>query len=182
MQLLGDFDRAEQLQIKAGVLDPLNSFNDYFLILNYIYQKKFKKAAELIDAKLSLDPENTEMLWVKAVLLVEMNRYQEAHEVLLKRKFGLETNFISGYVFARIGQKDQAMVVLENMQSKPFVSPSQLAIVYCGLEQYDLALEQIEQAFLTHDQWIAWIAFTSMTDPIKDDPRYISLMSTLLKE
>lgn len=107
------------------------------------------------------------------------------YEALLKRNFDLETNFIAGYVFTRIGQDDRAKVVLNNKlaaSEKRYVPPSQITIVLCGLKQYDRALEQLEEAFLVHDQYIGWIKFTSMTDPIKEHPRYISLMTELGRE
>ncbi len=182
LEILGDFDKAEALQKKAGILDPLNDFNDIFRARNYIFQGRLLKAEEVIDTKLAIEPDHVQFLWLKAVLLIEKKLYDEAYEVLLKRNFGLETNFIAGYVFTRIGQEDRAKVVLNNMlvvSEKRFVPPSQIAIVLCGLKQYDQALEQLEEAFLVHDQWIGWIKHTSMADPIKDNPRYISLMNEL---
>ena len=182
LELMGDFDRAEALKKKASILDPLNAINDVFLALNYIFQGNLIRAEEVIGTKLSLEPNHKEFLWVKAVLLVEKGLYNEAYEALLKRNYGLETNFIAGYLFTRIGQEDRANVVLNNMlaaSEKRYVPPSQIAIVLCGLEQYDRALEELEEAFLVHDQFIGWIKFTSMTDPIKEHPRYISLMEQL---
>jgi len=182
LEVLGDFDKAEALQKKAGILDPLNAFNDIYLALNYIYQGKLTKAEEVINAKLGLDSNHKEMLWLKAVLLIEKGLYHEAYEALLKRDFGLETNFIAGYVFAKIGQEERARVVLNNVlaaSEKQYVSPSQISIILCGLKEYDQALDQLEEAFLVHDQWIGWIKYTSMADPIKEHPRYISLMTSL---
>jgi TolB-like protein len=185
LEVLGDFDKAERLQKKAGILDPLDAFNDIYLALNYIFQRKLLKAEEVIDAKLALEPNHMEYLWLKAVLLVEKGLYNEAYEALLKRDFGLETNFIAGFVFARIGQVERAKIVLNNMlaaSEKRYVPPSQIAIVLCGLKQYDQALEQLEEAFLVHDQYIGWIKYTSMADPIKEQPRYLSLMTQLGQE
>lgn len=179
---LGDFDKAENLLKKAAEVDPLNSLNDIYLAMNYLFQDKYEKAEDLIDTRLSLDPDHIEMLWIKTVILVEKGLYDEAYETILKRQEFLETNFISGYVFAKVGQTERAEKVLKNILERSqdrYVPPSQIAILMCGLEMYDEALGQIEEAFLTHDQWLGWVVFTSMTDPIKDDPRYVSLMGTL---
>jgi tetratricopeptide (TPR) repeat protein len=179
LEFMGDLEKAQEIQKKAAILDPLNAFYDYILIMNHLYQHEYNKAEALINKKLTLNPNDPEFLWVKAVALTEQGRYQEAHEVLLKRKFGLETNFVSGYVFAKIGQEDRARQVVKNMLDKEFVSPSQLAVVYCGLEEYDLALEQIEKAYLTQDGWFKWILLSSMADPVKNDPRYLSILEQL---
>ena len=180
-----DFDRAEELQKKAALLDPLDSFNDVYLASNYIFQDKLAQAEEFIDAKLSLNPDHLEMIWLKSVLLVEKGRYQEAYETILKRKQFLETNFVAGYIYTRVGMEEQADNVLNTIlkrSEKQYVPPSQIAMLMCGLGQYDKALDQIEQAFLAHDLWIGWLHFTSMVDPIKDDPRYVSMMGSLLRE
>ncbi len=180
-----DFDRAEELQKKAALLDPLDAFNDVYLVSNYIFQNKLEQAEALIDAKLALNPDHLEMIWLKSVLLVEKGRYQQAYETILKRKQFLETNFVAGYIYTRVGREDKAENVLKTIlerSERQYVPPSQIAMLLCGLGQYDRALDQVEEAFLAHDLWIGWVHFTSMADPIKDDPRYVSMMGTLLRE
>lgn len=179
LEFLGDFEKAENLQKKAAVLDPLNAMNEAYLILNNIYRKKFESAAELINSRLSLDPDHKQTLWLKALLQTEQGQFEEARKTFIERGIGLETNFVYGFILGKLGQVEEAQVVLDNMHKRPFVSPSQLAIVYCGLGRYDDALEQIEEAFLIHDGWLKWVIYTSMTDPIKDDPRFVALTTRL---
>lgn len=179
LYILSDFEKALVLQEKASVLDPLDNFNEFYIAVNYIFQGKLDKANQVIDKKLALDPDHGETLWLKAVLLSVRGMYNEAYDLLVKRKLGLETGFLPAYVFTKLGQEERAKGVLNNMLSRSYVPPSQIAIVMCGLGQYDEALKQVEKAFLIHDQWIGWVAFTSLADPIKHDPRYISLMTDL---
>ncbi len=182
LEVLGDFDKAEELQKQLGILDPLNLLNDVYLALNYIFQDELIKADEVIESNLSLHPGHAELLWIKSVILIEKGLYNEAYETLLNRNFGLETNFVAGYVFAKVGQEERAKAVLDNIldaSKKHYVPPSQIALVMCGLKQYDQALEKVEEAFLVHDIWIGWVEYTSMADPIKNNPRYVSLMTKL---
>ena len=184
LEVLGDFNRAEELQKKAGILDPLNAFNDIYLAMNYIFQQDLDRAEKVIGEKLSLNPDHKEMLWIKAVLLVEREEYDEAYQTLLQRNFGLETNFIAGFVYAKIGQEDKALEVLNNLletSERKYVSPSQIAIVLCALKRYDEALVKIEEAYLVHDQWINWVKNTSLVNPIKEYPEYISIMQRLVQ-
>ena len=184
LEVLGDFNRAEELQKKAGILDPLNAFNDIYLAMNYIFQQDLDRAEKVIGEKLSLNPDHKEMLWIKAVLLVEREEYDEAYQTLLQRNFGLETNFIAGFVYAKIGQEDKALEVLNNLletSERKYVSPSQIAIVLCALKRYDEALVKIEEAYLVHDQWINWVKNTTLVNPIKEYPEYISIMQRLVQ-
>jgi TolB-like protein/Tfp pilus assembly protein PilF len=179
LQVLGDFDRALELQKKAEALDPLDNFNEIFLALNYIFQGKTDLARQIIDNKLAIDPDHGQTLWVKAVLLSETGQYHEAYNLIVRRKLGLETGFISGFIFSKLGQKKRAEKVLENMLSRSYVPPSQIAVLLCGLEDYNGALDRIEEAFLLHDPWINYVLYTSFCDPVKNDPRYVSLMASL---
>lgn len=179
LEILGDFEEAEKYQKKAAVLDPLNAMNEAYLIMNYIFRKKYDSAGALINSRLSLEPNHKQTLWLKAFLLAEQGQFEEAHKTFMERGLGLETNFVYGYILGRQGQIEGAHLVLENMLKRPFISPAQLAIVYCGLGRYNDALDQVEEAFLIHDGWIKWVIYSSMTDPIKKDPRYISIITRL---
>ncbi|WP_445381348.1 tetratricopeptide repeat protein [Robiginitalea sp. IMCC43444] len=184
LQILGDFEKAIELRRKAKILDPLNAFNDIYLTLSYIFQGDLNSAEEVIKTKLELIPDHKQMLWLQAVVLSEKGLYEEAYQTLLKRNFGLETNFIAGYVYAKTGREDKALVVLNNMleaSKTGYVSPSQLAVVLCSLNKYEQALEQVEEAYLKHDQWINWIKNTSLVDPIKKTPRYLNIMDRLVQ-
>ena len=177
---IGDFDKAMQLQSRVSTVDPLDSFNDLYIALNYMFQGELDLALKVIDERLLLDPDHGTYLWFKAILLSEKGLYQKAYEILLQREIGLETNFISGYVLAKLGQKEKAELVLNNMlaaSEKRYVPPSQIVMLLCGLQDYDRALQYLEEAFLVHDQWINWVIFSSMTDPIKKYAKYHSLMS-----
>ena len=179
---LGDFDKALELQKKASVLDPLDNFNEIYLALNYMFQGRPDLSGQIIANKLEMDPNHGETLWVKAVLLSELGNFQEAYNLIVRRKLGLETGFISGYVYSKLGQKNRAEKVLENMLSRSYVPPSQIAVLLCGMGDYEGALDKIEEAFLLHDPWINYVLHTSFCDPVKNDPRYLSLMRQLEKQ
>ena len=177
LQYFGEFEKAEQLERKAGALDPLNDFTDVFLAKTYLFQGRNARAMEIVDKKLALEPDHKQMLWMKAIVQIENGLYDDAYETLVKREVGLETGFVSGYVFAKTGQVQRAEAVLKHMGTKTYVPPTQKAIVLCGLERFDEALDQLEEAFLVHDQWVGWALYSSMTDPLKDHPRYLALYS-----
>ena len=175
----GDSDRGVELQEKALLLDPLNVMNEMTLVVKYIFLHQYDSAQALIDAKLSMDPGHMQMIWMKAVLLTEKGMYSEANQTISRRTKYNETNFMSGFIFAKDGNAERAELVLNNLlerSRKQYVPPSQIAILLCGLGKYDQALEQVEKAYLLHDQWMLWVIYTSFCEPIKEDPRYISIM------
>lgn len=178
----GDFERAVELQKNALLLDPLYAINEMTLAMKYIFLDKFDSAEALINSKLILDPDHMQMIWIKAVFLTEKGMYKDAYEMILKRKKYLETNFMSAFIFAKVGEEERAEAALNKIlerAQKQYVPPSQLAILLCGLGRYDQALEQVEKAYLLHDQWLPWVVYTSFCDPIKESPRYTSLIAQL---
>jgi class 3 adenylate cyclase/TolB-like protein/Tfp pilus assembly protein PilF len=182
LEALGEFEKAETLLKKVSSLDPLNNFNGFYRMMCFIYQEKYQEAQQVVDEILQVDPDNLQTLFQQAVLYLQLKKYRQAYEALIKRGIGLETNFIAGYTYAMMDMEEEAQVVLDNILNAAqahYVPPSQLAILYCGLKRYDHALDQIEEAFLVHDPWILWIRNTNFVDPIRDQPRFISLMATI---
>ena len=178
------YDLSVAMLEKAMVLDPLNAFYQIYKPLYLTFQNKFDQAEELLNSELVVNPNHPMTLWTLAVLHLQKKDYQAAYEALIKRGVGLESNFISGYTYAMLGMDKEANVVLENMLENAkngFVPPTQLAIMYTGLGQYDKALEQVEQAYLIHDNWIMWAKFSNTLDPIRDDPRYVKVMEMINK-
>ena len=182
LAIAGQFDQAIIMIDKACILDPLNNFYLVFKPLYLTFQDKYAEAQELLEAELKLNPDNTHLLWTLAVLHNQKKDYQAAYEVLIKRGVGLESNFVAGYTYAMLGMEKEANLVLANMLEKSlkgFVPLSQLAIMYVGLGQYDKAIEQVEQAYLTRDSWFFWVRYSAMMDPIRDDPRFVKVMEMM---
>jgi tetratricopeptide (TPR) repeat protein len=182
---IGKFEKAMELQKKASIIDPLNGFNDIYIAVNYMFQDKLNEAHSVVDRLLILDPDHAMSLWMKAILLNQEQKYEEALHVVEKRALGLESNFIAGYTYAMVGQREKAELVLHNIienSKRTFVPPAQIAIVYCGLNEKEKAIEQVEEAVLVHDVWVGYLKYGRLADPIKHDPRFVSLMNKLTSE
>ena len=176
------YDLAHTMNEKAMVLDPLNAFYQIYKPLYLTFENKFAEAEEVLNAELEVNPDHPMTLWVLATLHLQKKDYQAAYEALMIRGVGSESNFIAGYTYAMLGMDKEANVVLENMLENAkngFVPPTQLAIMYTGLGQYDKALELVEQAYLIRDNWIMWAKFSNTLDPIRDDPRFVKVMEML---
>jgi tetratricopeptide (TPR) repeat protein len=175
----GQFEKSRSTVDKAMILDPLNSFYTGFKVLIDIYQRNYREAIEDLEEQLRLNPDHKHTLFYLGVANLESKDYSSAYKVFLKRGVGLKTNFAVGYTYAKLGMKEEALVVLKHLLNTEYVPPVQIAILYVGLEQYDEALDQIEKAYLIRDSWFLWIKFSGLLDPIRDDPRFVKVMEML---
>ena len=179
LAMQGQIEKGLPLFDKAIVLDPLNMMHPVLKSIHLTFQGDFIGAQQLLDGYLELNPGHPQTLWALGVLHLEEKDYQAAYDAFLKRNIGMQSNFVVGYAYAMLGMEAEALTVLnkvlENSKTK-YVPPAQLAILYVGLGQYDKALDQVEQAYLVHDTWFLWIKYSNMLDPIRDHPRFITVM------
>jgi tetratricopeptide (TPR) repeat protein len=175
----GQFEKSMAIVDKAMILDPMNSFYFGFKVLIDIYRRKYDEAIESLEEQLRLNPNHKHTLFWLGIANLESKDYSSAYKTFVKRGVGLKTNFAVGYTYAKMGMKEEALIVLNHLLAAEYVPPVQIAILYVGLEQYDKALEQVELAFLARDSWFMWIKYSGLLDPIRDDPRYLKVMEMI---
>jgi hypothetical protein len=56
------------------------------------------------------------------------------------------------------------------------VDPTNIAIVYAALGDYDVAFEWLEKAFQNRYRVILWIKSIPEFDPMRNDPRFADLL------
>ena len=182
LAMQGQIDKGISLFDKAIILDPLNVLHYVLKSIHLTVQGNIVEAQQLLDGYLELNPGHPLTLWALGVLHLEEKDYQAAYNVFLERKIGMHSNFCVGYAYAMLGMDTEALVVLDRMLENSkikYVPPTQLAILYVGLGEYDKALDQVEQAYLVHDTWIFWIKYSNMLDPIREDPRFVAVIEMI---
>jgi len=76
-----------------------------------------------------------------------------------------------GHCYAVSGKRDKAEGLLRHLtdlQNQRYVSPYDLALICCGLDQHEQALNHLNRAFEIHDGWMIYITV---------DPRWQTLRS-----
>lgn len=82
-----------------------------------------------------------------------------------------------GVVYARKGETEQARKILKQLQnSKEYVSPGELAILYAALNEREQAFASLEKAYATHDLQLQTLAVDAAYDPLRSDPRFEDLL------
>jgi TolB-like protein/Tfp pilus assembly protein PilF len=77
------------------------------------------------------------------------------------------------------GRRDEAVAVLDEMMHPDegvYVKPYFVAMGYVALGDIENAFEWFERSLAVHDEWMTWFGTEPKLDPIRRDPRYLTLL------
>ncbi|HSE43210.1 MAG TPA: hypothetical protein VLH08_20800, partial [Acidobacteriota bacterium] len=135
---------------------------------------------------LAIDSNYHLALWFLGETLVEMERFEEGiHTLERALELSGKTSRLlgyTGYAYGRAGKKDEALqklVELQKRQTNQYVPPYFLALVYWGLGEKELALDQLEQAYTNKDTMIRDLKADAQWDRLRGEPRFQELMKAM---
>jgi len=82
-----------------------------------------------------------------------------------------------GYALAQSGKRNEAQAVLDRLKNtKEYVSPAELAILFVGLGDKEGAIASLEKAYAAHDVQMQFLKVDPNYDSLRSDPRFVDLM------
>jgi TolB-like protein/class 3 adenylate cyclase/Tfp pilus assembly protein PilF len=170
----------------ALALDPLSTNVNYALGRNYYCARKYDSAFVQLKKTLALKPDNNFAIGNLVYVLLTQKNYPEAFEVIKKlgktgpsKLFYYQTSVLS-YAYGVSGDKVNAKKELEkSLSESPDQSPYFIAQDYIILNDYNEALNRLEQAYKSHDLWMYILKVDPALDPIRNEPRFKELMKKM---
>ena len=179
---VGRLDEALNEFQRAVELDPLSAVMTTDVNVPYSLKKEYDKGIAQCRKALDLDPNFYLAHFVLGWIEVQRGtNYAKAIEELGVAQSMDKQPFITahlGFAYARNGQKDKAMEILEELNrlaSQRFVSPFCQALVYLGLREDDKAIDWLEKAYEEGSIWMDWLKVEPIYDPIRSNPRFQAL-------
>ena len=181
---LGRFDEAIVEIKRALELDPLSLIINADVGTVLFNARRFDDSIEQLRTTVQMDPGFYYAHWALGEALEIKGRTNEAmaeyeKALALNQEDPLPLALL-GRVYARIGRRDEALKILKRLQtssSQGYVSPYNSALVYLGLGQKDEAIRALEQTYEDRDGYnIAFLKVDAFLDPLRDDPRFQSLV------
>jgi serine/threonine protein kinase/Tfp pilus assembly protein PilF len=180
----GRIDEAQAEMNQAHILDGESLIIRASQGLPYYYSHQYDKAIEQYRKTLDVDPNFYPARWYLALALEQKGLYQESIAEFNKVKL-IEDNpdlmAVIGHVNATSGNRDEAQKILQKLKElsqQRYVSPYDIALVYAGLEEKDLAFEWLDIAYESHS-----LNFLLKVDPQLDglhsDPRFQKLVQRI---
>jgi tetratricopeptide (TPR) repeat protein len=88
-------------------------------------------------------------------------------------------------VYARAGRRQDALRLLDKALAafqRTHVSPSSVALIYIGLGDFERAMNWLEEGFTARDHSLAALKVDPVYDPLRRNPRFLSLMRRMRLE
>jgi serine/threonine-protein kinase len=82
-------------------------------------------------------------------------------------------------VYARAGRREDALRLLHSAierSRQSYVSPCSVALIYIGLGDFGRAIEWLEQGYESRDQSMVTLKADPAYDPLRRNPKFVSLM------
>jgi TolB-like protein/DNA-binding winged helix-turn-helix (wHTH) protein/Tfp pilus assembly protein PilF len=183
---MGRFDDSLDQIKKARDLEPLSiSINASLGWRLYLAREYDRSIAQLRDT-LEMDPSYE---WAHLTLgqaYEQKGQYDLAIEQLqraveLSHSSSLMISALA-HAYALSGNRTEALKLLaqlEALSKKQYVSPFYVAIVHLGLGKNELAMNWLQKAYADRSNGLVFLKVEPELDPLRSDPRFISLLRKL---
>ncbi|MDP9099137.1 MAG: tetratricopeptide repeat protein [Verrucomicrobiota bacterium] len=186
---LGRFDEAIAEARRALELDPLSVIINADVGTALTSARRYDEAIEQLRKSAELDPGFYYAHWALGNALELKGRNEEAIAEY-KKAIGLDNDplplALLGHLYAKVGRKDEALVILKQLRERrsasqqQYVSAYNLALIHIGLGQKDEAIQLLEQTYEDRDGYnIGFIKVDPFLDPLRGEPRFEALVQRI---
>jgi adenylate cyclase len=189
LKALGRFDEAFAEMTRALELDPISmAVNTGFGHVLYL-AREFDAAINQYRKALEIDPAfGPAHLWFGRPYL-QKGMYKEAIAEIQKAVDSSGGSTISlavlAHAYASAGNKSEARKILQDLleRSRTRYIPSYwVALIFVGLGDIDQSIAWLERAYEERSSWLVWIGVEPRFDPLRTDPRFVSLLRRMRLE
>jgi tetratricopeptide (TPR) repeat protein len=186
LNMLGRFDEAIREIKLARELDPFSIVINRNIGQVYYFARQYDNAIEAAKHTLEMAPIFPGTHWVLGMAYLEKGMFKEAlaefeaENEITGIGFGVEPFIIITY--SRMGDRKEAEIALKKFQDKiKAVSfpPFALSLMYIHLDERDKAIVYLEKAYEIRDNWLRYIKVMPLIDPIRDDPRFQTIIKKM---
>ena len=167
---------------RARELDPLYVMHQSLSSQIAFAARDYPLAIQFARQAIVVDPD----FWIAqlhlAQVYIEMGKNDLALAALNNSgKLGVNSKVVAlrGYVFARMGQIEEANGVMNTLLSisqERYVPPYSMSIVHLGLGQHDQALQWLERCYEARDVHVVFLPVDPKWDPLRNDARFCALL------
>lgn len=185
LSLMGRFDESVEETKLALELDPLSFQTAVNLGATYLWAERIDDAIEMLRQTLELSPDFQPAHIGLGCAYREAGDFESAirefHELAsLMGKPAVALGFL-GHSYARSGARREARRVLTKLMGLQdrWATKFSLALVHAALGESDEALSYLESLYEERNDWLMMLNVGAEFNGLRDDPRFISLLSRI---
>ena len=170
----------------AQSLDPVSSIISRDIALSHYYRRDFEAALEQCDHTIEQNPHFSPAYWTLGLVQEQRGDLDEA-VAAFQRAIELSPPSLRilgalGRALARAGRKNEALRVLgelEELATRRYISPFELALIYFALERVNEGFELLAKAFQDRCYELATIKVDPRFDSVAKDKRFASIIAQI---
>ncbi len=188
-QLLAAVGRAGEAEGEwqsALDLDPLSPLTHGIVGSGLYFARRYEDSLARCRRALEIDPNHIQSLFAFAVTAAELGRHGEAVEAAERAVAlsGRSAFFLGvlGFVCASAGHSTEARATLAELKERSeheYVAPILQARILVRLEEFNGALDRLEQAFSERNSMMFALAASREFDVLRAEPRFQALLRRL---
>jgi len=170
---------------KAQELEPLSRIVNSEMGLPLYHARRFDEAVARYRRALEFDLDFAPTHGALGMTYVHKGMHEEAiKELQTAIRLSPQPAYLAtyGYACGVAGKKDDAHKALEELKriSKDrYTAPSQIALLYVGLADYNSAIAYLKNAFDERDEGLVNLKTEAALDPLRSDPRFQALLDKM---
>jgi TolB-like protein len=175
------FDEALEESSRALALDPVSPITHNHRAMLFFRAGRYAEAIRLSKQALELDPHFVNARWWQGLSYAALGDFSRSIACLTEAAKVLDGPVfpaLLGHVYARGGERDKALGILEKLTTlseRQYVSPMDFAVVHAGLGDADSTFHWLEKAYQDRAPRIHELQ-SMYFDSFRLDPRYSDLM------
>ena len=183
---MGRLDEAIAEKKRASQLDPISMIINTTVGWMFYFARQYDKAIEQIKKAFEIDPNFVPAHFWLAQSYEQKGLFQEAISEFQKavNLSGNSTYTIASlaHAFAVSGDKAKAKELLDQLKElskERYVSAYEIAEVYVGLGEKNLAFDWLQKAFNERSRALVFLKVEPRLDSIRSDPRFYTLLKKM---
>jgi DNA-binding SARP family transcriptional activator/TolB-like protein len=181
---MGRFEEARAHAILARDLDPLPFYSHFELLVIPYFQGRYEEVVELAARLAATDPGYSYAHFLRALALVQLDRADDALAALDAvdpQGTFTDARLIRGYIAGRRGDEAAARAELRRFEqmAQPAARGFERAILHLALDEHDLALATLEEAYDAAQFRLRLLGYEPLFDPLRGDRRFEELLGRI---
>ena len=182
----GRFDEGLEFARRGVELDPLTPFNHHNVGFGLYYARQYEAAAARYEKVIQDFPDYS----FGHYGLSKVNRRIGSTKEAIKQN-EIANALMGDSFFARLAEAEsyaadgqtriaiEKVKELEQLSTDRYVSPYQIALVYCYLKDNEKAIGYLQKAADIKEAWLNWMGVDPVLDPLRSDPRFEEILENI---